>query len=108
MVDTIKLFVNVQNTFQALGIAPPLPVNPKWSSSLNYKNLFVLFEFASGSILTTGFYLFKGKSIKENAPTIFGSFGGLMCVLCFTIHIWKIDKILKLINDYEEFIERRK
>lgn len=107
MVGTIKLFVNDQKKIQTLGIVPSQSMESKWSL-FNSKNLFVLFFTALGYISTTGFFLFKGKSIKEDALTVFASLAGFLCLLYFTVYIWKIDDILKLIKDYEEFIEKRK
>lgn len=105
MVGTIKLFVNDQKKFETLGIIPSQSITSKWLL-FNSKNSFVLFITAQGYILTTGFLLFKGKSIKEDVPSVFASFAGFLCLLYFTVYIWKVDEILTLINDYEEFIEK--
>lgn len=108
MVNTVKLFVNVQKTFHALGIVPSQSINLKWLSSLNYKNVFVFSEVAFGCIASAGFFLFKMDSLKEGAPTLFVSICGFMILLYFATYIWKIEHFLKLISDYEEIIEKRK
>lgn len=107
VVRTIKLFVNDLNNFQTLGIFPSNSMKSKWSS-FNWKNLSILLTTIQVYISVTGFFLFKGKSIKEDIPSVFASFALLAYLLYFILYIWKIDEISKIIKDYEEFIEKRK
>lgn len=52
--------------------------------------------------------LFKAKMIGEIADSIFMCLTTLTCAIYFVSSIYKIPKILELIGEFEDFIEKSK
>lgn len=105
MAGPIKLFQSVQNFYRGMGIYPP-KVNQEFSFLL--KRLF----FGISSIITflalIAFLLFEAQTIDEFISAFHGSMTELVQLSGFYLSEWRIPNILRLIENFESFIEKRK
>lgn len=101
----IKLFQSIQKFLNIQGI---YPLQSNQSTPYNGKNLFFLFCYVQMFISATAFCLFKAKSMYEFGLTFYASLTELQTIVYFTIILWKVDKVLKLIGNLENFIEKSK
>lgn len=105
--NRIRLFQTTQKCFKAVGFYAS-PSQPNENCQFNWKNLYHLFAAVIMIVTVLGFLIFKAQTVYEYGITFYItiSFSGLIihyaCIVC------KMGKILKLIEVYEEFIERRK
>lgn len=59
-------------------------------------------------ISSCAFFLFQAKSIREYIQSLNVTMTLTICVILISISKWKMDDILKLIEKFEQFIEKRK
>lgn len=57
-------------------------------------------------ISTAGYFLFKATTFFERAETFYVSLTELICVFNFLNQFWQMSKILDLIQQFEDFIEK--
>lgn len=109
MASSIVLFRSVRKFYHALGILPktlkPNDQTAHWSM-FNAKTLFYSFSFMRMSISTISFCIFKANSTFEYGVTNYVFVAELACMFYFSVQIWKIDDIIALIENYENFIKK--
>lgn len=108
MASSIDLFVTVRKFHHTLGILRPLKTNHQTShwSMFNAKTLFFSFCHMRMSISSIAFCIFQAKSSFEYGFTIYVFLSELACMFYFSLQIWKIDDILTLITNFEDFIKK--
>lgn len=104
-INTMELFYFVRKCFKNLGV---VPIQSEHDSSFNFKNLFVLISLLQMFISSLVYFLLEAKSIGELANSFYMILSCLACVIFFSISIWNISNILKLIGEFELFIEKSK
>lgn len=104
MASSIVLFRSVRKFYHALGILPNHQT-AHWSM-FNAKTLFYSFSFMRMSISTIAFCIFKANSTFEYGVTNYVFFAELACMFYFSVQIWKIEDIIILITNYEDFIKK--
>lgn len=111
MASSIVLFQNVREFYRTLGILPPQNTNDKTSarwSMFNAKTLFFSFSFLRMSISTIAFCIYQANSTFEYGVTNYVFGAELACMFYFSVQVRKIDDIIALITNYENFIEKSK
>lgn len=103
MAGSKKLFQFVQKLFKILGIRPP---QKNETLSFNSRNLFFLFCYAQLFLSMIAFFLFKAKTMLEYGSSFFMFITQFIIALFFLILMWRITNILKLIAEFEQFIEK--
>lgn len=106
MASSIVLFSRVRKFYHTLGILPKTNDKTRNWSIFNVKTLFYSFSFTRMSISTIAFCVFKAESKFEYGVTNYVFIAELACMFYFSIQIWKINDIIALITNYENFIEK--
>lgn len=96
-------FHSLSECYRRVGI---VAVQSSRDSSFNSKNLFILMNLFLLFMSSLAYLLFESKSIGKSADSIYMVLSSFVCALIFWISIWKIPKILELIEEYEGFIEK--
>lgn len=104
MTGAIKLFKFLQGCYCLVGIDSPPP--NRQSGSLNFKNLIVILFFVQYLAASFAFFLFKANSAYEYGYSFFNALTELTMLVYYPNIILKMPDILKLIERYEEFIEK--
>lgn len=99
----MKLFQCVQTFYRMLGVYPP---QHGQISALNPKNLLIICNLAQGFMLIGAFALFRAKTVREFGDCYYTSTTSLSHSIYVSIHIWKMAKILKLIERFERIIQK--
>lgn len=102
---TMKLFQKLLKFYQMMGIFPP-------HSFKNYKQnlktcLFVL-SFMHFFTSSSTFFLFHANSIRERIESFIETITILVCVIFISICKCKMAETLKIIENFEQFIEKSK
>ena len=103
MATTVKLFQLTRIYYKTLGIYPTKP-NQKYA--FNLTSLFSFLSMITINISSASFFFFKAETIDEYLRSFYVSFTQFGFVFCFLVNIWKASNILKLIEDYEKFIQK--
>ena len=98
MDSSLKLFQLVQKFYQTMGIYPSL--------TLNWKNLIFLLAMILQLIGLFAFFLFESTIISERGMVFFGITTNFYSLSDYSITLWRIPEILKLIELCEKFIEK--
>lgn len=101
---SIALFRFLRKFYRAVGIHPSQ--SDQNYCSFNRKNVVFCLCLVPSTIATAAFFLFKAESISDFELSLFFLPCCLLCLALYLILIWQIGKILKFIEDCEEFIER--
>lgn len=105
VVTTIKFASSVKQFYHTMGIYPK---QPNHYYSINARNLFFSLSMTLISISTTAFFIFKAKSIGEHIETLYIATTQMTGLFIFLVSFWKMPKILKIIEDAEELIQKSK
>lgn len=107
MASSIRIFVTVRKFYRTLGILRPLGTQQTahWSV-FNAKTFFFSFCHMRMCISAIAFCIFQAKSRFEYGFTIYVFVSELACMFYYSIQIWKIDDIVTLCTNYEDFIEK--
>lgn len=104
MAATITLFQTLQQFYSVLGF----DFNPSKKYSMRAKKLIFSFAKAQMFISSAAFFLSKAKSYSpEVGISFYVALTSMSVAICMLNTAWKMDKILKSIAKYEEFIEKR-
>lgn len=103
---TLKLFQAVQKYFEAMGFYAPS--QPNQICPINRTNGFYIVAQVGMLISVSGFLIFKAKSAFESFNSIYVILTVLNMTIQFTVILHKMRSILNLIEEYQEFIEKRK
>lgn len=66
----------------------------------------MLQSLAQSFIVSFAFLIFKADNIVDIGIPFFTVNSGLCCITYYLVNMWKIPKILKLIEGFENFIEK--
>lgn len=105
MARSIQLFESIRIYFGVLGIFPP---NANENSSLNWRNLLVIFSFIQNGISSLVFFMFEANSVLDYGITFYTYTSMMYCVWYFVAFIWRTPQIFQLIESCQQFIEQRK
>lgn len=104
---TMKSFKFARKYYQTLGIYSPTSSSQhNQKASINSQNLLFFISEISMFISTAGYFLFKATTFFERAETFYVSLTELICVFNFLNQFWQMSKILDLIQQFEDFIEK--
>lgn len=103
MAQTVKLFQLVQKIYKMMGICPS---QPDQKYPFNLKTLIVLLIVIQFLLSSMAFLIFQADSTQERADSFYFSLSIANCAVYIIVSHWKIVKILKLIESFEEFIEQ--
>lgn len=106
MAEQIKLLKLTQKMYQDMGIYPPQSNQNR--RSINWRNIFMLVSFIQLLISSFAFLIDEADSIVDAGTSFYVAITELCCIVYYLINMWKIPKILKLIEHYENFIEKSK
>lgn len=102
------LFETIKRHFRAIGYLDVNSSSSAWNGFFKiFRNIFVISLSIFGNLLLLWFMIFKAKHFEEftEAFPFFGDFylifGG------YLVLIWQKSKILRLIDDLENIIEKR-
>lgn len=101
----MKIFQYVQKLYGVLGIHRS---NSNKNNTWNRRKVltyFMLVQFTGTSII---FFLFQAKTFKEYADSFYISATASLKVCTYTVSLWKMPKVFKLIDNFENFIQKRK
>lgn len=98
MDGSVKLFHLVQHFYQTMGISS--------SPSMNWRNSFVLLTMIVHISGQTAFFLFEAATISDLGASSFGISSTLFSFVDFSLTLWHITDILKLIELCEKFIHK--
>lgn len=107
MARTMALFQTVQKIYKTMAIHPSLS-QPNRFCSLNVKIQIFLIIVLQTLFASTAFLLFKANTIQALADSFYVSLTHAFCLIYIIIKIWKVADILQLIDQYEQFIQKRK
>lgn len=101
----IRLFQSLQSYYQILGT-----FSPESDSSHQFKprNIFTLFCYTQLFVSAVAFTIFKATTIIEFGLNYYGYMTELLCVFVILTHIYRMNDILKLIENCEDFIAKSK
>lgn len=99
----IKLYQSVQRSFAILGIYPNQFCQ---NNLLNDKILAVSFVYWTGIILVCLSY--NAGSFMEYTALMFEASVLIFNMICYTVLIFKVEKLFQLIDECEKIIEKRK
>lgn len=103
--DVMKLFQSVQKYYRTLGVYAP---QSNQNYAFNWRNLVVLFALTQGFIFTMAFCLLQAKTVREYGDSFYVSVTEFADAIYFLSNIWKMRKFFKLIEQFENFIEKSK
>lgn len=101
----MKIFQYVQKLYGVLGIHQP---NANKNNTWNRRKVltyFMLVQLTGTSII---FFLFEAKTFKEYADSFYISATASLKVCTYTVSLWKMPKVFKLIDNFQNFIQKRK
>lgn len=64
-----------------------------------------MIELTISSIL---YFLFEAIALNEQAESFYTCLSEIACISDFLVNIWNVPKMVKLIEKFERFIEKRK
>lgn len=110
MANTIRSFESVKIYFKATGIFPTQP-NQKYS--FNSVSFLILISLIVTFMSSAAFFLW-GTESEDNTRTeeafkqesFYISSTNFSYVVCFLVNIWKMDVIIKNINNLDAFIKK--
>lgn len=98
----MKLFQSIRQVFKTVGMCP--------SGIKHYQNWKIVstFLFLTHTFITSmAYFLYDAKSIPELAEALFPSTTELVAGVSVGICIWKMTSILKLMKNFDDFIDKR-
>ena len=105
MATELKLFQVVQSTFRSMGICRS---ESNQSNLLNAKTAFFLLSFVQLLCSSMPYLLYEAKSVGERADSFYVSLTNSVCLIYILLSMKKISNILKLIEQFQEFIQKSK
>lgn len=104
----MKSFQSFRKYLAILGIEPLQPFQKNHSMIMQLKRLVVFIIFNLFVILLLVFVGCEADSLDEYADAFYMSATLTTMLFVFTIFLWKMDILFKLIGDFEELIQKRK
>lgn len=106
MADRLKLLQLLQKVYQDMGICPSQPNQIR--HPINWRSIYFLFSFIQLFIFSFAFLIFAASSIVDAGTSFYVAVTELCCIVYYLINKLKMPRILKLIEHFEKFIEKRK
>lgn len=101
----MKIFQSIQQYFKILEITQ---IHANEQSTLNFRHLIIL-GLLSTSIFELNIYLNSvAETFEEYTECLYGLFTMTMFAAEYGIHIWRMKKIFKFIENFEQLIESSK
>lgn len=100
----MKILKSVQNSLRFLGIHKPEPNCNRFT----WKRLLILYLFVQTALSTIAFFLIEAKSFRDYTYSLYGAASSTLYVSCFSLMIYYMENIFKLIEKLEYIIETRK
>lgn len=101
----MKVFQMIQKLFKIAGIQPR---QPNQVFPFNWKNFVTLLFLGLFSLATGAFFVLDAKNMSEFAESFYALTLSLLLFFFYSSLTGNMEKILKLIDDFEETIENRK
>lgn len=102
--SAMKILNSIQNSLRILGIHKPEPNCNRFT----VKRLLILYTFTQISLSTTTFFLIDAKSFRDYTYSLYAAATSTLYVSCFSLMIFHMENIFKLIENLEYIIETRK
>ena len=102
MVEKIKLFKNVRNLFESMGIYP----SPR--SAINSKSAFYFLSQAIYSVTSVAYFAYRAKSVREYGDSFYIAVTEATTAIYAVIYVWKQPNISKIIKKFEIIIQSSK
>lgn len=106
MSGIIKLFHTLKIFYKTIGVYISQSESSQLEYSFNAINVFLLISPIPLYISSTAYFLFKAQTPDENGTSFYISITILAIAINISNIVWKMAKILTLINRYEEFISK--
>lgn len=103
MAGRLKLLQFTQKAYRHIGIYPSQS-NRNWHS-INWRSIFMLFSLIQMAVSSLAFLLFEANDIVDAGLSFFAVNSEICCTTYYLINMWKIPKILELIERFDKFIE---
>lgn len=101
----IKLFRAVRKYFEAMGFYPPLPPDPV--CSLNRKNGFYFLAVTGQFVPIAAFIFLEAQTVYEYSNSFYMLITTIAMTNHFMVFFHRMGTIVKLIENYQKFIETR-
>lgn len=98
----IKLFCFAHKFYQKIGVYQPTQL--KQNQPFNLINTLLLYNLLQFGITTGAFFLFEATSLDEFGLTFYETLTVLSLAFYHVTNIYQIGNVLKLIENFEEFI----
>lgn len=106
MVGPVRLFQNLREYYQTMGIY--LPNSSIRRHYLNQRNSFFLTCYTQLLITSMLFLLFEAETTLEFGAALYAVLAESFCIWYFLIKMYKMPKILQLIDKFDAFMEKSK
>lgn len=103
MARSIKLFLNLRQLYETMGI---YPAQNDQHCLFNFKNLIFLFCFTQALVPIIVYTYVEANSIEEYGMDFYAAITLVIAIININQQIWKGSEIFQLIEHLEEFIER--
>lgn len=103
MAGRLKLLQFTQKTYSNIGIYPSQ--SNQNGLPINWFNIFMMLSFIPMATFSLAFLLFEADDIVDAGLSFFAVNSEIFCAIYYLINMWKMPKILKLIESFERFIE---
>lgn len=100
----MKLFRSIKSYCHSLGMHPPesnqFPFN--WRYSL------IIFNLAIATIISGGFFILDANTVREYGDSFYVTMTSFTSLSVYLIHIFNMRKVLKLMENFDGFIQGSK
>lgn len=105
----MKLFQFIRNLHKTIGLtAPSFDQSNQQRCSFNFRNISILICMIELTISSILYFLFEATALNEQAESFYTCLSEIACISDFLVNIWNVPKMVKLIEKFERFIEKRK
>lgn len=103
---TLKMLLlqSVRNYFEVFGIYSPAsnPYNSKW----NWRIVVFFISLAQLAISSAAFSLLQAKTAAESGYSFCQALNGTAAMAIISVYLWKCEKIFKLLEQFERFVDK--
>lgn len=104
MAERSKLLQFTQKVYQDMGTRTTQSNSNH--RSINWRNIFMLTSFIQLFISSFAFLIFEADSIVDAGTSFYVASTEICCIIYYLINMQKMPKILKLIENFEKFVEK--
>lgn len=106
--STMKIFQLFRKNLAALGIEPHQPLQKNHFIFMLLRRLLIFSLFVLWIIFSTGFLIYEAKKLGEYSDSAYVSISLICYVLMVATTTWKLEKLFKLFESFEDLIKKRK